>query len=140
MRSKFRVLDQLRSNTTGAKRPQVQTDGEDLRCSRNVDVLKKGPVDWKEMIKAGRPFEDQDFKDVDAIYWNEYAAADFKQQIDAAYRSNTIFWQRWRNAYQDDQTKSLFGTSGSPHPNDINQGMIGTCYILASASATAGVE
>ena len=47
-------------------------------------ILKKGPVDWNEMIKAGRPFEDQDFKGVDAIYWNDYASDDYKQKIDAA--------------------------------------------------------
>lgn len=84
-RSERSALEKLRGNQAGAKRPQVQSGNQDLRCSRNVDILKKGPVDWKEIIKAGRPFEDQDFKDIDAIYWDDYASDDYKQKIDAAY-------------------------------------------------------
>ena len=98
----------------------AQTELDDTKtCRAAIDIIKKGPADYKAVLKSNKPYEDKDFPhDHRAIHPDE--------------RSDDIMWTRARYIVPN---ASTFGAKNEP--GDIKQGGLGDCYFLAACSSIA---
>ena len=112
----------MQSNESGTVRSQLlaQTEINDTKtCSAVIDMIKKGPADFRAVLLSNKPYEDKDFPhDHRAIHPDE--------------RSPDIKWARARQIVPH---ASTFGAKNEPW--DIAQGDLGDCYFLAACSSIA---
>ena len=96
----------------------------------------RNTVDDFLTINAGTDkYTDASFPTNDALYW---ADAPFARYMVSLYENN-IEWQRISDDGFPEVT--MWGPNGkeSVNPQDINQGYIGNCWIMAAISAMAEV-
>jgi len=93
--------------------------------------MGNGPTDWTDRTyTSANPYVDTDFNGISSIYWSDFSTST------SAYTYNSLIDQgysfpSWSRTFPS----SAIWTAGSVDFNDIAQGSIGTCYILASMSA-----
>lgn len=90
------------------------------------DELKKQKAKVQEIIQKGQPWEDEEFPP-------QFKSL-FDRSIDQGDRSKYQQF-KWKRAKEIYPNAKLF--SGGIDPNDINQGALGDCYLLATLSSMA---
>jgi hypothetical protein len=104
-------------------------------CNVAVDWLKNGPVNIPRAISKGQWWSDSEFRGTSALYWENFAEKEYKDDITFGEGEGWYFWRRYRVQYK---TFSLWDKSGNdPDPTDIKQGGAASGYILAAAAAVA---
>jgi len=98
----------------------AQTELVDTKtCDAAIHIIKKGPADYKAVLKSNKAYTDPDFPHDDrAIHPDE--------------RRPDITWARARHVVKD---ASTFGAQSDPW--DIAQGELGDCYFLSACSSIA---
>ena len=107
-------------------------------CKSSLNVIKKGPANIPQVIKAGKQYVDPDFgANMDTIYWNDYLTAttkkdmaDLKDGMDAGL----LNWYNWQT--KTPQMK-IFDGLKAPSLEEPLQGNGGTCYIIAAMTSAA---
>ena len=104
-------------------------------CSFAQDRAKADLEDFYTILAAGQPFTDSTFTMEDAFYLAEDAAGTpYARNRFQYYYTN----KQWKRAYDALPGATLFGKDGV-HFQDINQGSLGNCWVLASTSAIAEI-
>ena len=100
-----------------------------------MDRNKNTVDDFINIVKrdSSNKFVDHNFPINDALYWKDAGEAG----RDMAQLESWIEWKR----ISDDDNLTFWGPKGkqSINPQDINQGYIGNCWIMAAISAIAEV-
>ena len=93
----------------------------------------KGPNDFKQYSNKGTPYEDSEFPaDESSLRWEEFPWKDDAKK-NAEYVNDITGWAR---PSELTPSPSLWGSRGVT-PNGTDQGGLGDCWFLASASALA---
>ena len=100
-------------------------------CSWAARRMENGPVDWTaNEYNSANPYVDPDFNGMSTIYWSDFATSSSVYTYNSLTDQGYTF-KEWSKTFPS----STLWTAGSVDFNDIAQGSIGTCYILASMSA-----
>ena len=105
-------------------------------CTKAVERLKAGPEVIPSVIKKGAKYRDTSFTGPDMVYWegDTLTTPDYTDEKNSISKEAYIFkdWTTFLPSNTD-----LFYANGSISFNQINQGGIGDCYFMSSASALA---
>ena len=85
----------------------------------------KYALDFNAVLSGDKKFTDEIFKYEDALFWT-----DMGQESTSFLKNHTVKWLRASDEYS---SRTLWGDS--INPNDIGQGDVGNCWLMASLSS-----
>jgi len=105
----------------------IQTEAIQHTCTASIERIKKGPVDWKDILGSGKSYVDESFphEKNEMVYWPSHPRRD-----NLSFKNFNVV------GFAPPRGEELWGSHGV-QPFDIVQGDVGDCYFLSSASALA---
>eukprot|EP00347_Sterkiella_histriomuscorum_P020566 403337314 len=122
------VSSKLYQLSNNLSRAQQTNNGQ--QCDTIIKRFKSSNIDYNSIIGSGKQFTDTEFSFAnDAVYWPQYNQNYAKELW---YDKYEVF-----RAREKLPTATLWGNQSMPGPNDIEQGYIGDCYLMAGCAAIA---
>ena len=106
--------------------------GHNRMCAAYIDRLYNGSVDFHQIIKDGKPWEDPQFPPNEALY-----NTNFEGVKDIYWNEDNVEWKRVTEL-RPSQRSSLFGRNGISN-FDIDQGALGNCWVMGPLSSISRI-